>query len=196
MHRNKKKQEIKQALESFKKRQSKPDSLRFFPHVTVKKTGRKDTLLGYPASEYEIFIDSIVKQRVWVTRKVNPYQKVEIDRIMAFSKALSPFAIENSLSNNKDYMNLLKEGMILKSVNYTANGIKLVTKVTKIRKMNIPQAIFQIPPGYVPTSLENVMILDMKNNILDPKNIAPDNDGLDNRLPPLPQNNDIHNKQY
>jgi hypothetical protein len=191
-----KKAEIKRALASFKKNQAKPDSLKIFPQVMVKKTGHTDTLLGYPATEYEIIIDSVVKQHVWVTRKVKPYHEANIERIMAFSKAMNPFAIENSLSRSKDYMKLLEEGVILKSVNYSSDGNKLVTKITKIRKINIPEAIFQIPPGYVPTTLENVMILDMKNNVLDPKNIAPDNDTPNDGMPPLPPDNDINKNPY
>lgn len=191
-----KKQEIKQVLDSLKKRQTEPDSLRFFSHITIKKLGSSDTLLGYPATEYDIIIDSIIKKHVWVTRNVKPYHDVKIDRILAFSKAVSPFAIENSLNSNKDYMKLLKEGIILKSVSNTPTGNKIITKVTKIRKMDIPEAIFQIPHGYVPTSLENVMILDMKNNILDPKNIAPDGDGTNDDMPPLPHNNKINSKDF
>ena len=191
-----KKQAIKQALESFRKTQAEPDSLRAFPKVTVRKMGRKDTLIGYPSTEYEIIIDSTVRQHVWVTQKVRPYHDADIDRVMAFSKAMNPFSIENSLNRSKVYMKLLEQGIILKSVNYTAAGTKLVTKVTKIRKMNIPVAIFQIPPGYILTSLENVMILDMKNNILNPKNLTPDDGSTDDGLPQLPHNNDINQNLY
>jgi len=185
-----KRQEIKRALASFRKNQAKPDSLRVFPKVTVRKTGQRDTLLGYPSTEYEVIIDSVVKQHVWVTQKVKPYHEADIKRLMAFGRAMNPFTIETSLSRSKDYMRLLEEGIVLKSVNYTTDGNKLVTTVTKIRKMNIPVAIFQIPPGYVVTSLENVMILDMKNNILDPKNLTPDDGSSGNGLPKLPHNND------
>ncbi len=191
-----KKQEIKQALEAFKKQQARPDSLRVFPRVTVRKTAQTDTMLGYPVAEYKIIIDSVVKQHVWVTKMVNPYRKINIDRVMAFSKAMNPFAIENSLGHSKEYMALLEQGIILKSVNYSSDGNKLVTTVTRIRKMNIPEAIFQVPAGYVQTSLENVMILDMKNNVLDPKNIAPDNGSSDDGLPPLPHKNDINQNSY
>ncbi len=191
-----KKQDIKQALASFKRNQAKPDSLRVFPDVTVRKTGQRDTLLGYPGTEYEIIIDSIVKQHVWVTQKVKPYHEANIERIMAFSRAMNPFTIQTSLSRSKDYMRLLEEGIVLKSVNYTTDGNKLVTKVTKVRKMNIPQAIFQTPPGYVKTSLENIMILDMKNNILNPKNLTPDDGSTDDGLPQLPHNNDINQNLY
>ena len=141
------KEKIKQALESFKNTDEISDSLRTFPEVTVRRTGKTDTIIGYPATEYEITIDSVVKQYVWVTQKIKPYHEAGIKRIMAFSKALDPFAIENSLSHNKDYLKLLENGFILKSVNYTSDGNKLVTQVKRIRQMNIPVAIFQIPAG-------------------------------------------------
>ncbi len=190
-------QAIKHALEQLKKNQTKPDSLKLFPQVVVKKTNHSETIIGYPAVEYEIIIDSVIKQKVWVTSKIKPYSKSDIQRIMAFNKAMSPFAIEHSLNRNKAYMKLLMEGFILKSVNYSSDGNKLVTRVTRIRKMNIPEAIFQIPPGYVQSSLENIMMLDMKNNILDPKNIAPDNGISNDGLPALPhKNNDIHQNLY
>ena len=183
------KERIKQALERFKKIEEIPDSLRTFPEVTVKKTGKTDTIIGYPAAEYEITIDSVVKQHIWVTHKIKPYHKTDIDRIMTFSKAINPFAIENSLSHSKDYLKLLENGFILKSVNFTSDGNKLVTQVNKIRKMNIPVAIFQIPAGYMKTTIENVMMLDTNNNILNPKNLSPDGSGSDDGLPKLPHNN-------
>lgn len=183
-------QQIKQALDSLKKNRGKPDSLKSFPQVIVKNTGHSDTIIGYPAVKYEIIIDSTLKQYIWVTRKVKPYQKANIKRLMAFSRAMSPYAIENSLSHSKKYMQLLMEGFILKSVNYTTDGNKLVTRITRIKQMKIPEAMFQIPPGYFPTTLENVMNLDIKNNILNPDNLSPKNNGL----PPLPQNNNINPK--
>jgi len=183
------KEKIKQALERFKKIQETPDSLRAFPEVTIKKTGKTDTIIGYPAAEYEITIDSVVKQHIWVTQKIKPYHKADIDRIMTFSKAMSPFAIENSLSHSKDYLRLLENGFILKSVNFTSDGNKLITQVKKIRKMNIPVVIFQIPAGYTKTTIENVMILDTNNNILNPKNLSPNGSDSDSGLPKLPHNN-------
>ncbi len=182
------KEKIKQVLESFKNTDETSDSLRTFPEVTVRRTGKTDTIIGYPAAEYEITIDSVVKQHVWVTQKIKPYHKADIERIMAFSKALNPFAIENSLSHSKDYLKLLENGFILKSVNYTYDG-KLVVQVKKIRQMNIPEAIFQIPAGYMKTSIENVMILDTNKNILNPKSLSPDDSDNDNGLPELPHNN-------
>ncbi len=191
-----KRQEIKQALESFKKTQAEPDSLRVFPKVTVRKMSRRDTLLGYPSVEYEIIIDSVAKQQVWITQKIKPYHEAGIDRIMAFSKALNPFTIVNSLNRSEDYRKLLEGGIVLKSVNFTTDGNKLITTVTKVRKMNIPVAIFQVPPGYVMTSLENIMILDIKNNILNLKNLTPDDNPTDDGMPKLPQNNDINQKPF
>ena len=42
------KEKIKQALESFKNTDETSDSLRTFPEVTVKRTGKTDTIIGYP----------------------------------------------------------------------------------------------------------------------------------------------------
>ncbi len=191
-----KKQEIKKAIAAFKKKQSTPDSLQQSPKVQVVNTGKSDTLLGYRATLYNIVIDSTLKQKVWVTRKVHPYHDTDINKILSFSRAMSPFAIENSLGHSKAYMALLRSGYILKSINYSSDGNTLVTTVTQIKKTKIPPAIFQVPPGYVESSLENIMILDMKNNILKPQNIAPDDDVPSGGLPPMPppdnNNQEIH----
>ncbi len=178
---------IKKAIAAFDKNQSKPDSLRVYPAVNISPTGKTANILGYPAKEYDIRIDSVLKQQIWVTSKVKPYPDTVLDKIILFSKALSPFAIENSLNHSREYMNLLHNGYILKSVNYTSDGNKIVTTVTQLKKTKIPDAIFHIPPGYVESSLENIMILDMKNNVLDPKNIAPDNNASEDGMPELPQ---------
>lgn len=178
---------IKKAIATFDKNQSKPDSLRVYPSVSVSPTGKTANILGYPVKEYDIRIDSVLKQQIWVTDKVKPYPDSVLDKIILFSKALSPFAIENSLNHSQEYMHLLHNGYILKSVNYTSDGNKIVTTVTRIKKTKIPDAIFRIPPGYVESSLENIMILDMKNNVLDPKNIAPDNDASEDGMPELPR---------
>jgi hypothetical protein len=180
------KSQIKKAIEAFNNNQAKPDSLRAYSRILVTATGKTDTILGYPANQYEIRIDSILKQQIWVTPKIKPYPDTIIDKIISFSKAMSPFALENSLSHSPEYMQLLHSGYILKSVNFTSDGNRIVTTVTRIKKTKIPDALFQIPPGYVKSSLENIMILDMKNNVLDPKNIAPENDPSDPGLPELP----------
>jgi hypothetical protein len=189
-------QAIKNALTAFKSNLAKPDSLRYYPEVSVIKTHRKDTLLGYPAEEYKIVIDSVVKQEIWVTQKVRPYRDSDVQRIMAFNRALNPFAIENSLSHSPVYLHLLETGFILKSINFTTDGNRLVTEVTRLRKMPIPEAIFQVPVGYTQSTLENVMILDMKNNILNPKAIAPEDQPGDRGLPPLPPPENINPNTY
>ncbi len=187
-----KKAAIQKAINSFKKNQLQPDSLRIFSVVKVVNTGITDTLLGYPAKKYKIIIDSTLKQVVWVTSRVKPYHDTDMDKLMAFSKAMSPFAIENSLGHSAAYMQLLHRGYILKSVNYTSDGNKMVTTVTQIKKTKIPESIFQIPPGYIQSSLENMMMLDLKNNVLDPKNIAPDTPSP-GAPPPLPENGNTPN---
>ena len=188
------KQQIKKAIEAFNRNQEKPDSLRTYSRVEVRATGETDTLSGYPAKKYDIRIDSILKQQIWVTQKVKPYPDSIIDKITSFSKAMSPFALENSLSHSPGYMKLLHSGYILKSVNYTSDGNKIVTTVTQIKKTKIPDALFQIPPGYVKSSLSNIMILDMKNNVLDPKNMAPENSPENPGLPELPHKSNDFNQ--
>lgn len=188
------KAQIKKAIQAFDNNRARPDSLRAYPPVKVIDTGKTDTVSGYPAKAYMIQIDSITKQKIWLTKKVKPYPDSVIDKIISFSRAMSPFAIENSLSHSREYMQLLHSGYILKSVNFTSDGNKIVTTVTRIKKTKIPDALFQIPSGYVKSSLENIMILDMKNNVLDPKNIAPDTGPPDDGMPELPHNppSDIH----
>ncbi len=188
-----KKAAIEKAINSFKKNRLQPDSLRTFSTVKVVNTGLTDTVSGYPAQRFKIIIDSVLKQVVWVTSKIKPYHDTDIDKIMAFSRAMSPFAIENSLSHSTGYMKLLHSGYILKSINYTSDGNKIVTTVTQIKKTHIPEALFQVPPGYVQSSLQNMMMLDMENNVLNPKNIAPDNDNPGGLPPPLPDKGNTPN---
>ena len=162
------------------------DTLPNLPQITIRKTGKTDTLLGYPVNEYNIVIDSNLRQTVWVTSHIVPLPAKKIKQLMMLNRALSPFAIENSLSHSSSYFHLLSNGYILKSINYTPNGGQTVTTVTRIKETQIPEAIFQVPPGYVKSSLENVMQLDMKNNILNPQNIAPDDGTQDGGIPALP----------
>jgi hypothetical protein len=109
-----KQSEIKKTIAAFKKQQNLPDSLQPLPDVQVINTGKTDTLLGYRATLYHIVIDSVLKQKIWVTRQIHPYHDSDINKIMELSRALSPYAIENSLSLNKTYMQLLHSGFILK----------------------------------------------------------------------------------
>jgi hypothetical protein len=177
---------IRKAIAAIDHPQDTIDTLYVRPRVTVQKTGKTDTLLGYPVQEYNIVIDSNLRQTVWITSRVIPLSAEKIKQLMSLNQALSPLAIENSLGHSTAYFRLLSNGYILKSVNYAGNGNQIVTTVTQIKKTQVPEAIFQIPPGYVKSSLENVMQLDMKNDILNPKNIAPDDNKPDDGMPALP----------
>lgn len=154
------------------------------PDISIEKTGRTATFLGYPAQMYRIHVDSVLVEELWVTHAVDPYKKLDLKSMLKLMEALNPAKEKAVTGRSLKYAELLYHGLVLKRIQFFPDGEKRVTVVKSVRKININETIFEIPANYIETKIEEVMLQDIKQNILNPPGMSTDQGDQD--LPTLP----------
>ncbi len=127
--------------------------------IRVVETGDYEEIIGYNAEKYNIFYDSILVESVWHTTEVKPYDDIDINYMISFMKQLNPVSGQGSIAYTTKYIDLLKNGMLLKSVEYSPNKNKQIVTVTKIREINIVTDFFIPPPNYREASFSDILYL-------------------------------------
>jgi hypothetical protein len=155
------------------------------PQIEIKNTGRKSVVNGFQTLEYEVKVDSILKERLWVTTDKTPYDEVNVDDMLALSRAINPRSLVSILSYSSDYVDLLKKGMVVKSIDYHVNGIRQTSQVKKIKQMDMDMTLFQPPAGYRHAEIAEIMLMDMNTPL---PGLKPGQNGqdFDQGLPQLP----------
>lgn len=131
------------------------------PIVQIKKTGISDTISEHLAYEHEVFVDSILRERIWITNDLKPYREINIDALIDFTNQLSPFEIRNNITQSEAYANLLKTGMPLRSVEYDENGVKNSTDVVRIVERELIATLFEVPNNYRKVGLRDILYMDI-----------------------------------
>jgi hypothetical protein len=162
----------------------KNDTLSAQPKVVLKKTGLTATMLKHPVQQYDIMIDSVLLEKVWVTQSVKPYADVDLQKALKLSNAINPLSSRQSIPVTADYLSLLKNGVVLERTFYERGQKPKVLKVTEVRKVKIIETLFEIPANYVLMDIEQVMHMDMGRDILNPKFATDKEKRIQLSLPP------------
>lgn len=155
------------------------------PAIDIVNTGKKNMVNGFHTLEYEVRIDSILKERLWVTTDKTPYKELNVDDMLAFSRLINPQSLVSILSHSPVYVALLKNGMVVKSIDYHANGIRQTSQVKKIKQMDMDLTLFQPPAGYRHAEIAEIMTMDI-NTPLPGLKSGQDDQNSDVGLPQLP----------
>ncbi len=158
------------------------DSL--LPVVHIDKTGKHDSIIGYPVDEYRVIVNDSTKEYIWVTHKVSPYNEVDFQKMVDFSNSLNPFDRKSRITQSKAYADLIVNGMVLKSVE-SHKAYKVVTQVTQVRKVDFNDDIFNPPVDYRKTSVMEIMQMNPVGDNLFPENKNSDEDSQDEGFPNL-----------
>ncbi|MFK5855048.1 MAG: hypothetical protein QM503_02880 [Bacteroidota bacterium] len=127
----------------------------------------EDTLeiYGYNTTKYNVFIDTTLTESIWYTTEIKPYSNVDVDFMISSMKQLSLAPIVGSIAKTKEYLSLLKEGMIIKSIEYSPNENELETTVTNIREIEINHDFFLPPKNYRKAELIDILNISDELNI-------------------------------
>jgi len=136
-----------------------PTNYEFLNDISINKTNDIQEVFGYDAVRYNVFIDSLLIESMWHTTEVSPYDDVDIGDMLVFMKQLDYNSGQNSITQKDEYLDLLKTGMLLKSIEYLPNSNKLETKVTNIREIDIISDFFLPPKNYREVSLIDALYL-------------------------------------
>ena len=130
-------------------------------NVTVKRTGKKKSFLGYMSEQVELYVNNKKAMVLWITDKL-PLKK-EIDVNKAFEKRFQIEDIFVELSGTKDiestkeYKELFKGGKVSMMTITYADGTEEIERVTQVEITKIPKHIFEVPKGFKKVPIEQFM---------------------------------------
>jgi len=157
------------------------------PLISIIKTNQTETILGYPTRKYQVNLDSVLVEELWVTDAVNPYSKLNLKAMVNLIRAIDPVSGNAFSTRSFKYDSLLYHGLVLKKIRFLPDGDQQVSVVKRIRKVKINETIFEIPANYMETKIQEVMLQDINQNILTPPGLSTNqgNQGLPSLPPPM-----------
>ncbi len=154
------------------------------PNVSIIPTNQTATILGYPTRMYQVNVDSVMVEELWITQAVNPYEQLNLPAMIKLMRAIDPVSGKAYQTRSKNYDDLLYHGLVMKKIRFLPDGEKQVSVVKSLRKVNINETIFEIPANYVRTKIQQMMLQDINQKILNPRGNALDQSDQD--FPSLP----------
>ncbi len=153
---DKDKELYRKLYDDFKKQWKEQKNDTLMPDVRIHPTGKTDTLLTYPAEEYQVVVNDSVREFLWITKQINPYDEIDYKKMATFTQSLNPFDTEAKVTVSKAYLELISRGMLLKSVEQHG-PMKRTTEVTMIKHVDFDEDIFEAPPGYRKADIDEIM---------------------------------------
>ncbi len=127
--------------------------------IQIDKTTVIENIAGFNAYKYNIAIDDSLIESIWVTDSINPYRDIDIESMVSFTNELIPGENENSIEGSPEYLNLIKEGLAVKSQEINPQGGLFTTVVTGVLETNIKNELFLPPPNFRKTQLAEIILI-------------------------------------
>ncbi len=127
--------------------------------IQIDKTTVIENIAGFNAYKYNIAIDDSLIESIWVTDSINPYRDIDIESMVSFTNELIPGDNENSIEGSPEYLNLIKEGLAVKSQEINPQGGFFTTVVTGVLETNIKDELFLPPPNFQKTQLAEIILI-------------------------------------
>ncbi len=130
-------------------------------NVTVKMTGEKRRILGYPSVKYEVYANGVKKREVWIAQIIPLTKEVDFDKTMKLKfrieNILTPLSECKDIETDSKYRKLFVSGNIpMLTIDYLL-GRKEVERVVKIEVLPISKKIFEPPEGFRKVPIEKFM---------------------------------------
>ncbi len=171
----------KKMYDDFKKQLDNAGNDTLQPDVKITPTGKTDTILSHKVREYQVVVNDSLKEYIWITDEINPYDEIDYKKMIEFTMALNPYDYESAITASEPYANLISKGMILKSVE-KHNGIEIVTEVTMIKHVDFNDDIFIAPANYRKSNVTEILQMTPEDPHINPEEIQGinDDDGFGN----------------
>ncbi len=149
------------------KKQIADSAYSFKKNISVVKMNDSLQICGYNAVKYSVYEDSILRESIWHTIDVVPYTGINVKNMESNMRQLNQTSAKSSLAQTKEYINFLKTGIILKSVEFLSDSNNFDITVTNIRKINIVDDFFAPPVGYRKVALKDVPYMKTEQELED-----------------------------
>ncbi len=124
--------------------------------ISIREAGLTDTIAGTLARCFEVFVDSVLYEKVWITRDIDPFSKVDQKAMKTMTRELTRPTVVSAYRESDVFTNLVHGGFVVKSVLPTSIG-ESVTHVESFRNMDIRADLFVPPVDYRPAGLIEII---------------------------------------
>ncbi len=160
------------------------DTVQIETRVSVKNLNRTDTIEGYHCQAYDIYVDSLLNERMWISFNEQPFKDVDLHKLMLLTSEMAPMSNGINVSNSDSYINLVQKGLVVKTEKYIDGHLATTTRLTLAKEGKIADAFFAPPPMYRKVSIGEALDLSAENDLPD-INAEPEN----NKASPFDDNN-------
>lgn len=154
-------EEFQQMYDSIKMKILHPDTAQIQQDIDLIITDSLQVVNGFLSRNYLIRKDSSIREKIWITSEVKPYAELDTRLFVDISNKINPYSRKGFTLNTDEYLELLSNGLIMKSVKVGERGDYLETMVTEVKEINIPPDFFLPPINYRSVSLSDAFILPM-----------------------------------
>ncbi|HPE33799.1 MAG TPA: DUF4412 domain-containing protein [Bacteroidales bacterium] len=135
-------------------------------NISIKNTGEKDEIAGYPAEKYIVSVDDVEVEQIWLAPTLDVSSEIDLVKISGIFGDLRPVVGEEILYEyTSAYISLLKKGFEMRSID--VHGDK--NEVQHVERHQIDNELFSVPHGYKKITLEELMMRQMGNMDTDEK---------------------------
>lgn len=138
-----------------------PDTTRIASGINLIRTDSVQDIGEHMARAYHIARDTTVVEEIWITQELKPYEEIDIQQFVTLSNQINPYSHKGVTLNTDEYLELLSNGLILKSIKIGERGDYMITEVNSIKEINIPTDFFYPPSNYRKISLAHAFELPM-----------------------------------
>ena len=161
--------EQRQAYEKYMKQmkakdQASPAKREF--NVEVKKTSDKVTISGYSGQKYQVIVDGMLKEELWVCDKIDITGEGDREKFRKLTDSMSEPGQGDSYRSSPEYVKIsqyMEKGYPVKRMHYDESGNETYgSEMKKIEKKNIPGSEFEVPKGYKKLSINEFVSMMMQ----------------------------------
>ncbi len=138
-----------------------PSRQRPAPKVEVKATGEYQTIAGYKARKYQVYVNGRLRQDMWLADLPGFGKELDMDKMMELVHSMRPPAMGRAPGLgwrvSPPMLALWKKGMPLMIVDHGRRGSQEVMKVTKVENKSLDKSMFLPPAGYKRVDFSQMM---------------------------------------
>lgn len=130
--------------------------------VRVEKTSERQTVAGYNAAEYTVYLDENSYQEIWISEDLDISKDMDMKKMQNFQNRINEAVgsvysdrgagVERSI----EYQSLFEKGYPLKIVHVVGQS-KGIIEVTGAKVTEIPDIEFDVPESYRKTTLQEII---------------------------------------
>ena len=127
--------------------------------IFIRETGEKENILGYDTYKYQVFINGVITEDLWIPRDLDVSDDLDLGKYLLLLSELSP-CFDNELfhQTTEEYNRIIEGKYIFRTKEYNV-GYQTVSEVVEIQKKQLNESEFLPPPGYKPVTLSELGII-------------------------------------